>query len=234
MPTWSKEMRRRHHHDDDDILEDGQTLRVPMFAMDSLTPLQRAVAQSTARITDGSGGVAGLHRPGFRLAATDARKVTRRNPRGCEEGTREEEEEHGTERQTSDAAMRARDKTYADYEKDLVDAYRIPPSFQGVLRGGGLSPDIVQRGWGDATCERTCPDCDGSGEIGGGECETCAANGVVEQNAEGIMRNANVHPESTRRVDCRSVTQMMRDHQNKMSDAYDKLDRELSETWRRS
>src|SRR5262245_1265316 len=64
---------RRHRHDDDDrILKDGQRLRVPMTMMDHLTPLQRAVAQSSTRVTDSQGGIVGLHRPGFRIAAQDS------------------------------------------------------------------------------------------------------------------------------------------------------------------
>jgi hypothetical protein len=38
--------------------------------------------------------------------------------------------------------------------------------------------------------------------------------------------------ESRRRVDARSVQQMVRDHQVRMSSIYDKLDHELSEAWR--
>src|SRR5215470_6226621 len=77
----SSTMRRhRHRDDDDDIVPDGGTIRVPMFAMDSV---QRSVARSSVRVTDGSGGTTGLHRPGFRIAANDARKTTTvRDPRG--------------------------------------------------------------------------------------------------------------------------------------------------------
>jgi hypothetical protein len=49
----------------------------------------------------------------------------------------------------------------------------------------------------------------------------------VSSHHEGMGRNR-------RRVDHRTVAQMMRDHQNKMTDIYDKLDHELSEAWRRS
>jgi hypothetical protein len=83
--------------------------------------VQRSIARSSVRVTDGEGGSRGLNRPGFRL---DARKVTRRNARGEEEGTYEEEDER--ERQTSDAAMRARDAAYRDYERTLTNAYKNP------------------------------------------------------------------------------------------------------------
>jgi hypothetical protein len=56
-----------------------------------------------------------------------------------------------------------------------------------------------------------------------------------EGNEDEAFENAQIHHEglSARRTDSRSVKQMMRDHQNKMADIYDKLDYELSETWRR-
>jgi hypothetical protein len=64
-------MKRRYREIyDDDLLRDGQGLRVPMFAMDSV---QRAVARHSARVTDANGnsGLA-LHRPGFRFVLDDA------------------------------------------------------------------------------------------------------------------------------------------------------------------
>jgi hypothetical protein len=64
---------RHHHHDDDDEdhprqVSDGEAVRVPMFAMDGLDPVQRAIAQ--VRLHDGQGGGGG-HRPG-QLVARDA------------------------------------------------------------------------------------------------------------------------------------------------------------------
>jgi hypothetical protein len=52
----------------DDLLRDGQRLRVPMFAMDSM---QRSESAHLARVHDctGDSGLA-MHRPGFRV--TDA------------------------------------------------------------------------------------------------------------------------------------------------------------------
>jgi hypothetical protein len=62
-------MKRRYteiHHDD--LLRDGQKLRVPMFAMDSM---QSSESAHLSRVHDGTGdsGLA-MHRPGFRV--TDA------------------------------------------------------------------------------------------------------------------------------------------------------------------
>jgi hypothetical protein len=62
-------MKRRYRESyDNDLLQDGQRLRVPMFAMDSA---QRTVSSHLPRVHDGTGdsGLA-MHRPGFRV--TDA------------------------------------------------------------------------------------------------------------------------------------------------------------------
>jgi hypothetical protein len=62
-------MKREHRGIyDDDLSRDGQSLRVPMFAMDSI---QRGASPHLPRVHDGTGdsGLA-MHRPGFRV--TDA------------------------------------------------------------------------------------------------------------------------------------------------------------------
>jgi hypothetical protein len=48
----------------DDLLQDGQRLRVPMFAMDSM---QRGGSTHLPRVHDGNGD-SGFHRPGFRVS----------------------------------------------------------------------------------------------------------------------------------------------------------------------
>jgi hypothetical protein len=97
-------------------------VRVPMTMMDGMDPVQRAVA--AARIVDGAGGTAGLHRPGFRLPASDGRKVTERDPKGRLKATYEEEPDEEEECETSDAAMRARDAAYVAYDQDLTNSWR--------------------------------------------------------------------------------------------------------------
>jgi hypothetical protein len=58
-------MKRRHREIyDDDLLRDGQRLRVPMFAMDSM---QRSASPRLPRVHDGTGD-SGFHRPGFRVS----------------------------------------------------------------------------------------------------------------------------------------------------------------------
>lgn len=155
-------MRRHQHHDDDDdsIVQDGQVLRVPMTMMDSMDPIQKAVARSSVRVTDGSGkGGLNLMRPGFRIAANDARKTTTvRDPQGRLKETWEtEEEEDGT----SDA-MRARDQAYADYENRLVNAYKANDAAS------------VEEG--------ICPDCNGEGEINGQVCRRCEGTGEIDED----------------------------------------------------
>ena len=60
-------MKRRYREIyDDDLLRDGQRLRVPMFAMDSM---QRDASPHLPRVHDGTGN-SSFHRPGFRV--TDA------------------------------------------------------------------------------------------------------------------------------------------------------------------
>jgi hypothetical protein len=51
----------RYYNDADDLLQDGQKLRVPMYAMDSV---QRDVARNFTRIGDATGDPMGFHRPG--------------------------------------------------------------------------------------------------------------------------------------------------------------------------
>ena len=88
---------RKRDEDDDAPLRDGETLRVPMFMMDSSnsTPLQRAIAKHSHEITD--------------KISSDARrrKVVERDPQGRLKATYEEEEE-----EQKDAAMIANDATY--------------------------------------------------------------------------------------------------------------------------
>jgi len=95
----------REAHDRHGVIRDGVIVRIPMQFCDSADD-PRLRFTSDCRVTDGQGGVAGLHRPGFRIAADDACNIVRRDLCGRLEGTFEEEEEEDTERQTSDAAMR--------------------------------------------------------------------------------------------------------------------------------
>ena len=67
-------MRHNQHIDDNEeseILRDGEGRRVSMMMGDSMTPLQRAVAEHNSRplITDGLGNMFNCSRPGYRFAA---------------------------------------------------------------------------------------------------------------------------------------------------------------------
>jgi hypothetical protein len=111
---------------------------------------------------------------------------------------------------------------YDEYERTLTSAYK---------------QDAV-----DDEDEMLCPRCGGSrlAENGRDECPVCNGDGSVPSDYEGnedeAFDNAPTHHEGlgAPRTDSRSVEQMMRDHQNKMADIYDKLDHTLSEAWRRS
>jgi hypothetical protein len=116
----------------------------------------------------------------------------------------EEEKRHGTERQTLDA----REAAYREYQKYVQDAYKHPIGFGGdpTITGFGERGNVGQR----------------EGGTGMFDCEESAD-----------VPNAATHSESARHRDHSTVEQMMRDHQNKMADVYDKFDCELSEKWRR-
>src|SRR5580693_1513565 len=84
--------------DDSEVLKDGQRLRVPLYLADSMDPLQRSVAEHSARtggdrilrratraeittdaspmVVDAFGGTDGLHRPGARYPLGAIRAVT--------------------------------------------------------------------------------------------------------------------------------------------------------------
>jgi hypothetical protein len=134
------ETKRRYDHDGDDIIRDGEVLRVPMFAMDSLSPVQQAIARKSLNVTDGSGSTVGLHRPGFRIAMADVRrkKTVHYDPKGRLRGYSETEieTEEDEEWQTSDTM---RDAAYEHYERELTTAWQ------------GNRPHTD-------TAERTCPD----------------------------------------------------------------------------
>jgi hypothetical protein len=72
--------------DENGTLKDGKRSRVSMMMRDSLTPLQREIAEHSGKrplVTDGSGHVLGLHRPGYRYLVetptTDARDEAHRD-----------------------------------------------------------------------------------------------------------------------------------------------------------
>jgi hypothetical protein len=85
----------------------------------------------------------------------------------------------------------------------------------------------------------TCPSCSSGEADDGSECETCCGEGILnpsfEANAEEAYRNTATHHESLpRRIDHRSVDQMVRDHRAHMASIYAAYNYEMSEAWRRS
>jgi hypothetical protein len=93
-------MKRIKSDDDDKILKDGQSLRISMTMRDSLSPLQRSVADSANnRITDGrTTDPNALNRPGFRVPVVNDRRAVR--------------------------------DAYAAYETSLVNRYRVGDGMQ--------------------------------------------------------------------------------------------------------
>jgi hypothetical protein len=93
-------MRRKYRSfNDADLLQDGEGLRVPMFAMDGMDPVQRAVARHSARVTDANGGSGlALRRPGFRFVLDDA------------------------------AGAQAKEVAYRRADAEMVNAWRNPPT----------------------------------------------------------------------------------------------------------
>jgi hypothetical protein len=210
------------------IIRDGVAVRTRMSMRDSMGPV---------RVTDGGGGTAGLHRPGFRIATHDASQQARdaanadyqrdltsawrgddarrsrtveRDPRGriiSQSETEIEEEDEEKQPKSRDAAMRDALAAHREHENYLNHAYK--------LGGRDAAP-------------RVCPACNGSGrDEDGAECEACAGTGY-EQSAEEAVRNTSTHTESTR-IDSRSVARAHRQH---MSQLYDSYDAELREAWR--
>jgi hypothetical protein len=107
-------MTRRNDDDDDDdeqrVLRDGERVRVPMWAMDSMSPVQRAVAQHSLamQLHDGHGGAVG-HRPAF-VYPTDA------------------------------SLNDAKERAYAAYEREQAEAYKHAQGRRGRLDASGELP----------------------------------------------------------------------------------------------
>jgi hypothetical protein len=94
--------------DDDDVLREGQTVRVPMRFRDSMTELQRSVAEDAAArsspVLDALGGTARLHQPGPRYARPAL--------------------EHTTDHALAVTRDHLRRKAYADSLAELQDAWK--------------------------------------------------------------------------------------------------------------
>ena len=227
---------KRRYDDDDDrdfdahgILRDGGRWRVPTRMMDSI---QRQVAdawQAEAKaqlnstvqtVTDGSGDASpfALGRPGWRIAG------------GGNQG----------DRLLRGGLRQLRDEGYVARDAEVSNAWQAPPTgegsheFVGEREGDPCTrngwPGVLRRnGDGELYCEigrrdaatpnkddkKTCPDCDGDGEIDGEECETCGGTGEVDTAS-----------------DRRTVDQVAREHRQMMAKLYAQRDAELSEQWR--
>lgn len=114
-------MSKRTEDEDDDVVRDGQTIRVSLMMMDSMDPVQCAVA-SNALVGDGVG-----HRPGS-LALTDADRERRQQLHDAYERTLTSRwrnpltpaSQRNPERPTGDARLDA----YAQYNQRVANAWR--------------------------------------------------------------------------------------------------------------
>jgi hypothetical protein len=103
----------RRHHDDDDMLRDGDIGRVPLMLRDTMTPLQRAVAQRSlaTQLHDGNGGAVG-HKPSF-VYSTDA------------------------------SLNNAKEQAYRLYDEEVAAAYKHPKGWRGDLDASDEARDAL-------------------------------------------------------------------------------------------
>jgi hypothetical protein len=103
----------RRHHDDDDMLRDGDIGRVPLMLRDTMTPLQRAVAQRSlaTQLHDGNGGAVG-HKPSF-VYSTDA------------------------------SLNNAKEQAYRLYDEEVAAAYKHPKGWRGDLDANDEARDAL-------------------------------------------------------------------------------------------
>ena len=116
--------------DDDDILKDGQTLRVPMIMRDGapnprLSPTQLAIAATHDAMTFD----AGMHRPGHRYA-NDAAPL------------------NDAQRLRYGVFDAAKEKAYADRDRDLTESWRGNTNAAGRTDAMPLN-DSREQAYGD-------------------------------------------------------------------------------------
>ncbi len=109
--------RRRYNNQigDEDILQDGETMRVPMQMMDAAASPPRRSRSNPTQVTDGTGDPLALHRPGPRIASGGNEVV----------------------QLMREARRDWRDAAYATYERELRSAWRGP---DGSNRGKDTGP----------------------------------------------------------------------------------------------
>jgi hypothetical protein len=133
-----QQMRKHIHTNNDDfdekgLLKDGHTYRAKLTMMDGLSARDRRIAaaidarhnaRNQMRVTDATGDPMGLHRPGWRVPAQDARPLA--------------------DHVVTDAVANAR----RQYVTDLENAWRTPPNGWSTPPSGsfGDDPSIVGAG----------------------------------------------------------------------------------------
>ncbi len=250
-------MKSKRRYRDADLIPDGGRIRVPMYAMDSV---QSSVFQHSARIVDAAGNTE-FNRPGYRIlvgddagrqAVADARAAYLRDlqnswhsPGFGGDPSITGQGEHGRRDQPGDICMI---NGFSGHLRMVNGKLQCVPDDACTDAKRGRrdedDDDVVKR-TSDARRnngdEKECPACASTGIDDDGEpCPVCHGEGMVpadyEDDPDEIARNTQTGIEGlgARRTDSRSLAQMMRDHQDKMADIYDNLDRELRERWRQS
>jgi hypothetical protein len=196
----SRTHRRRQDDDAFDsrgLLKDGHRYRVPTKLMDS--------ANQRARITDATGGTAGLGRPGYRIPVSDSPLVALAAANRRQAAYDSYERALVNAWKAKDAAP---DETESDDEGAICtvmnDDYPLYYGSPGHIRNGICVPDDLEDDIQDAKRRRKPDD---------------------DEEEEDIA-----DPQSDR---ARTVDQQARDHKARMARIYADHDQQLREAWRR-
>jgi hypothetical protein len=200
---------------DPSTLRDGESMRVPMRMLDSLS---RSVAQHIARrrpsgpkdsaafprpkqrpfVTDAQGGTMGLHRPGFRLAAGG----------------------HDGDRALRDSERQEVEDAYAAYDHALVNGWKRrdamaadPGEVEVEARAAAIHNALLNRGHNPDEVEDFLASCD-EGDL---------LDNDVGQHVQAFEEGDNGRDTRTVAVDRRM----------RLNELYQQRDRELAEQWKR-
>jgi hypothetical protein len=216
------------------ILRDGRTYRAGSVRM-----MDSNRRSDITGITDGAGGSGyGLHRPGFRIPASDA------GQQGTIAAARQRYEDTLTNAWKGDAVGEGPEGSVCTVRNAKYPDDQGAP---GHIKNGVCVPDNP-RGKSDADVSayksRKRPDDDDDDDDDEDvESQTSDRRRRAprpdddddderyKENEDEIVGNAATHTESGR--DSRSVNQIVRDHQANMARIYADHDRKLSEVWRR-
>jgi hypothetical protein len=233
-----KNRTRDFEDDDDKILQDGHVLRVPMTQRDSLSPLQRAVADNAVRdnnrITDeayargrsfestgfGSHGPRG-QQAGDVCMTNDKREGRLRMVKGqlvCV-AVKQDAKPVITDGRTTDPMALHHPGFRVPVVNDRHEVHRAYAADAAYLRN--------RYKCGDG--ERLCEDCNGEGyDEDGNVCSTCNGDGVMPEAKD--QRKSRVG--SNNMPDPASDSRTLDQHRQVMDQAYQSYDNDLENAWR--